>query len=75
MRVLFAERIRAEIEKPEDSKRLPSPIAILFAKAGVSLPASGHKVPIGQVDLALKGLGVEERLRLKGRLKELRLID
>ncbi|MDI1347389.1 MAG: hypothetical protein PSV22_25365 [Pseudolabrys sp.] len=75
MSVLFADKITAQIESPDSSKRLPSPIAVLFAKAGVSVPADGRKIPIGEVDHALKGLNVEERLRLKGRLKELRLID
>lgn len=60
----------------EESKRkVPARIDALFAKAGVSVPQDGSKIPIGDVDEALKGQSIEVRLEIKSQLRALALID
>jgi hypothetical protein len=60
----------------DQSKRqkLPSRIERLFAAADVAIPAYGT-VPIGKVDRALKGLEIEERLKIKATLRQLGIIE
>jgi hypothetical protein len=57
-------------EKP---KEIPAQIESLLAAADVTIPAYG-KLPIGKVDRALKGLSIEERLRIKATLRGLNII-
>ena len=58
----------------EQPKKVPARIEALLAAADVTIPAYG-KVSIGKVDRALKGLSIEERLRIKATLRGLDLID
>jgi len=74
MKVLFADRIVAQIDERAPQKRLTSGVGVLFAKAGIAVPYDGSKIPIAQVDAALEGLSVQERLRAKCELRDLKLI-
>lgn len=65
--------IRAIAEEPK--KKVPARIDALFAQAGVAVPQDGRKIPIFEIDEALKGLSIETRLEIKGQLKALALID
>jgi hypothetical protein len=48
---------------------LPARIEKLFAAAEITLPTRGP-IPLSHVDYALKGLPVDERLYIKGLLRE-----
>ena len=73
MRVKFADRICTAADKA--AIKFPSPIAVIFAKAGVDVPMDGKKIPLGKVDMALNGLPLAERLRIKAELSRLGVID
>jgi hypothetical protein len=73
MNVLFAEKITAVADTKND-RGVPLPILSLFAKAGIHIPLAG-KVTLPDVDAALKGLPIDERLRIKTQLKALNVID
>ena len=73
MNVRVFDRISAISDEP--NKRVPARVDALFAKAGISVPHNSGKIPINDVDAALKGLSIDERLEIKGQLKALALID
>ncbi len=68
------EKISAVASDGQGGKRCPARIEALFAAADVTVPSVGV-IPIGKVDLALKGRSVEERLQIKVTLRQLGLID
>lgn len=60
---------------PADKPRqVPSPFGVLAAQAGIQIPAYG-KIPLNKVDAALKGLPIEQRMRLKAMLHEAGFIN
>jgi hypothetical protein len=73
MSVLVFDRIFTADSSKAENKRVPHRIAVLLAKAGVKIPDSGT-IALAQVDKALNGLNVEERMRIKSELAELKLI-
>ena len=73
MSVLVFDRIFTADSSKAENKRVPQRIAVLLAKAGVKIPDSGT-IALSQVDKALTGLNVEERMRIKSELAELKLI-
>jgi hypothetical protein len=74
MSVKFADKIEAVVDTKYESPRLPPQIAKLFAKAGVLVHSTGT-IPMMQVDAALKGLSIEQRMTIKSELASLKLID
>ena len=73
MREKVFDRIVATAD--ETATKVPCRIDALFAKAGVAVPRDGRRIPLGQVDVALKGLSIEARLEIKSQLRALALID
>lgn len=71
MSVLVFEYINAistADDNQSEKKRIPSRIGVLFANAGIGLPKAGQKIPVSELDIALKGLGIDERMTLKNEL-------
>ena len=67
MSVLVFDRIEAVIDTKFESGRLKPHLAKIFAKAGVLVPSTGT-MEIAQVDKALNGLGIEQRMVIKSEL-------
>lgn len=61
MMIHFAQRLSANAEPK-------SRFAELFAAVGVQQPKEGEKVPLHQLDEAIKDLDIEERLIIKSSL-------
>jgi len=62
------------IEHIENRERQRHAMAVSLARLGLDIPASG-KLSIATVDKALAGKSIQQRMTLKGALRQFGLID
>lgn len=75
MRTLVFAHVTTAADEAYNKTPMQQYVDSLCAEAGVNRPASGRKIPLKQIDGALKGKSITDRIRLKMKLRALDLID